>query len=78
MAKKPTKKDKKHIQKWKKDYEIWGNVTCGCGYGYFNEKGKWISGADVCNDPRLKNPRWPGGYRDPIQQQDWTSESSGV
>jgi hypothetical protein len=61
-------KDYKHRkEKWDADFREWKDISCGCGYGYFNTHGLWISGGDVrlwmskgCVEGVGKpgNPRW--------------------
>jgi hypothetical protein len=39
--------EEKEIALWEKEYSTWKDVTCACGFGYYNIMGEWISGADV-------------------------------
>jgi hypothetical protein len=51
---------------WKKGWDEWSDITCPCGWGYFNTDGIWVSGADVRKLAQPVNPIWKGtGGRHP-------------
>ena len=34
-------------EKWDNDFKEWRDISCPCGYGYFDIHGLWISGGEV-------------------------------
>jgi hypothetical protein len=49
-------KYKDNLEKWNKGYEEWKQITCPCGFGYFDVNGVWISGGEAREKKR--NPLW--------------------
>jgi len=60
------KGNEKEVRAWKHERQKWKDITCSCGYGYFDDNGVWISGAAVRARRQPGNPRWAhNDFRNP-------------
>jgi hypothetical protein len=49
---------RKRQAEWNAAYDVWKDISCPCGWGYFNLEGIWIDGAMVRKRLEPSNPLW--------------------